>query len=211
MSFQDDIFSIPNENFKNNYVLVFDLGSMQHAIEYYHYSELVGEPLRLELDFICPLEHVTELIGLGERISSVAVDKFAVVEKKLKMESNSLQRIINRILLLNYRYRCPFPSECVPDLRSPQWDFRSYKKATQQNAGWALDIECKHSSQIVFCRLSWKPNVQFPQAAVLPMMPDLLLSYTSFCSFYKILASFHLLKLRQEEILAFTTLFYFHF
>ena len=42
------------------------------------------EPLSLELNFSFPLEHVTELIVLGERMFSVAVDKFGVVGKKLE-------------------------------------------------------------------------------------------------------------------------------
>ena len=56
---------------------------MQDATENCHYPELVGESLRLELNFIIPLEHVTKLIVLGERMSSVAVDKFDVVGKNI--------------------------------------------------------------------------------------------------------------------------------
>ena len=82
MNFQDDIPSIPIDDFKEHYVLVFDLTSMQDATENCHYLELVGEPLRLELNFTHPLENVSELIVLGERMSSVAVDKFGVVGKK---------------------------------------------------------------------------------------------------------------------------------
>ena len=83
MNFQDDIPSIPIDDFKDHYVLVFDLTSMQDATENCHYPELVGEPLRLELNFTNPLENVTELIVLGERMSSVAVDKFDVVGKNV--------------------------------------------------------------------------------------------------------------------------------
>ena len=54
---------------------------MQDGTENCHYSEVAGEPLRLELNFTFPLEHVTELIVLGERMSLVAVDKFGVVGK----------------------------------------------------------------------------------------------------------------------------------
>ena len=82
-NFQDDIPSIPIDNFKDHYVLVIDLTSMQDGTEICHYPELVGEPLRLELNFTFPLEHVTELIVLGERMSSVAVDKFGVVGKNI--------------------------------------------------------------------------------------------------------------------------------
>ena len=83
MNFQDDIPSIPIDDSKDHYVLVFDLTSMQDATDYCHYPELVGETLRLELKFTNPLENVTELIVLGERMSSVAVDKFGVVGKNV--------------------------------------------------------------------------------------------------------------------------------
>ena len=83
VNFQDDIPSIPINNFKDHYVLVFDLNSMQDATENCHYLELVGEPLRLALNFTFPLEHVTELIVFGERMSSIAVDKFGVVGKNV--------------------------------------------------------------------------------------------------------------------------------
>ena len=83
MNFQDDIPSIPMDDSKDHYVLVFDLTSMQDATENCSYPELLGEPLRLELNFTNPLENVTELIVLGERMSSVAVDKFGVVGKNV--------------------------------------------------------------------------------------------------------------------------------
>ena len=83
MHFQDEIPSIPIDNFKDHYVLVFDLTSMQDATENCQYPELVGEPLRLKLNFTFPLEHVTEFIVLGERMSSVAVDKFGVFGKNI--------------------------------------------------------------------------------------------------------------------------------
>ena len=78
MNFQDDIPSIPIDDFKDHYVLVFDLTSMQDATEHCHYPELVGEQLRLELNFPDHLENVTEFFVLGERMSSVAFDKFGV-------------------------------------------------------------------------------------------------------------------------------------
>ena len=84
INFQDDIPSKPIDDCKDHYVLVFDLTSMQDATENCHYHELVGERLRLELNFTNPLENVTELIVLGKRMSSVAVDKFGVVRKNVK-------------------------------------------------------------------------------------------------------------------------------
>ena len=83
MNFQDYIRSISIDYFKDNYKLVFDLISMQDATENFHYPGLVAERLRLELNFTFPLEHVTELIVLGERMSLVAVDRFGVVGKNI--------------------------------------------------------------------------------------------------------------------------------
>ena len=51
-NFQDDIPSIPIDKFKDDYVLVSEMTSMQDATENCHYSELFGEPLRLELNFL---------------------------------------------------------------------------------------------------------------------------------------------------------------
>ena len=51
INFQDDIPSIPIDDFKDHYVIVFDLTSMQDATENCHYPELVREPLGLELNF----------------------------------------------------------------------------------------------------------------------------------------------------------------
>ena len=76
INFEHDIPSIPFDKFKDHYVLVFDLTSMQNANQIYHFSELIVEPLRLELNFTFPLENVTELIVMAERMSSLAIDKF---------------------------------------------------------------------------------------------------------------------------------------
>ena len=84
MKSQDDIHWIPIHNFTVHYVLVFDLQSMQDATEKCHCQKLFGEPLRLEFNLTFPLEHVTELILLGEGMFSVAVDKVGVVGKHMK-------------------------------------------------------------------------------------------------------------------------------
>ena len=56
---------------------------MKDATEIFHHPELIGEPLRLELNFTFSLEHVSELIVLGERKSSVAVEKFGILGKNI--------------------------------------------------------------------------------------------------------------------------------
>ena len=83
LKLQDEILSIPTDNFKDHYILLFDLASMQDATKIGHYPELVGEPLRPELNYTFPLKHVTELIVLGEGMSSVVVDIFGVVAKNI--------------------------------------------------------------------------------------------------------------------------------
>ena len=84
MNFQDDILSIPIDNFKHHYELLFDLTSMKDATDNCHHIELVAEPLKLQLNFTFPQEYVIELFVLGERMFLVAVDKFAVVGKKIQ-------------------------------------------------------------------------------------------------------------------------------
>ena len=51
VNIQYHIPSNPIDKFKDHYVLVFDLISMQDATENCHHPELVGEPLRLKLIF----------------------------------------------------------------------------------------------------------------------------------------------------------------
>ena len=69
--------------FRDHYVLVFDLTSMQDATETCNYLKLVREQLRPQLNFNLLLKCVTELAVLWERMSLVAVDQFGVFGKKI--------------------------------------------------------------------------------------------------------------------------------
>ena len=152
MNFQDDIPSIPLDNFKDHYVLVFDMTSMQDATENFHYSELVGERLGLELNLTFLLEHVTELIVLGERMSSVAVDKFGVVGKKSKMDIVSLQQIFNRILLLKYRYRGSFPADYVPTPDNDTFAIINTQPSNMQGEHWIMVANSRQKMQFADSR-----------------------------------------------------------
>ena len=90
MIFQDDIPSIPIDNFKDHYVLVFELTSMQDATENCHYPELIGEPLKLELDFTFPLKQVTELIVLKNKCHRLQLTSLVLLEKTSEMDNLSL-------------------------------------------------------------------------------------------------------------------------
>ena len=91
MNFEDDIPSIPIDNFKDHYVLVFDLTSTQDATENCHYPVLVGEPLRLQLNFTFLPEHVTEIIVLGEECHRLQLTSLVLLERTSKMDKVSLQ------------------------------------------------------------------------------------------------------------------------
>ena len=45
-NFQDGILPRPFGNYKNHYVLVFDLTSMETATDIFHYHELVVQPTK---------------------------------------------------------------------------------------------------------------------------------------------------------------------
>ena len=82
-NFNEEIFALPNAFFTDHYVVVFDLTSVQDACEDVLYPELSGESLRLEMLFERPLTDVTELILLGEQISTVKNDQFGTVAKNV--------------------------------------------------------------------------------------------------------------------------------
>ena len=57
--------------------------SVEDAIQNFLYLDLIGEPLRVELNSTFSPENVTELIVMDKRISWAAVDTAGVVEKDL--------------------------------------------------------------------------------------------------------------------------------
>ena len=138
MTSQDDIPSISNDSFKDHYVLVFDVTSMQDDTGNRHYPELVGEPLRLELNFTYPLEHVTELSVLGKQISSVAVEKFGVVGKKSKLDNASLQHLIYRLQLLKHWFFGSIISDHVTILPNDTFAIKKTQPSKMQGEQWIL-------------------------------------------------------------------------
>ena len=62
MNFQNYMLSIPVDKLRENDLLVFDLTSMQDAIEDCHYPEFVGEPLRLQFKFTYALSTLQKLL-----------------------------------------------------------------------------------------------------------------------------------------------------
>ena len=81
MQFNEDFPALPLEDYQNHFFLVFDLTSLQDASEQLHYPEPSGESLRLDMFFQFPLEQVTEVIVLGERLSNIQIDNIGTVAK----------------------------------------------------------------------------------------------------------------------------------
>ena len=67
----------------NYYILVFDLVLLQNAAEQLHFPEFSRENSRLEMFFQFPLQQVTDVIVLRERLSNVQTDKFGTVAKNI--------------------------------------------------------------------------------------------------------------------------------
>ena len=117
---------------------------MQDATENFHYPELVGEPPRLELNFTHPLENVTELIVLGERMSSVAVEVWCCWKKWVKMDNFALQQIINRIPLLKFGYLGSFPSDYVPTIDNDTFAIINTQPSKLQGEHWIMIANFRH-------------------------------------------------------------------
>ena len=153
MNFQDGLPSFPSDNFKDHYVLVFDLNLMQDATKNCHSPKLVGEPMRLEPNFTFLLENVTELIVLEEWMSSVAFAKFGVAGKRFK--NGYCFSPANNQPYPTTQVSVPWFFPLWLCFSSLQWQFCHYKHATQQFAELSLDNDCKILSNIVFCQCHW--------------------------------------------------------
>ena len=94
MNSQDDVPSIPIDNFKVHYVLLFGLTSMQDATENCHYPELVGAPLRLELSLTFSIEYVTELILLEDKCLCLQLTCLVLLEKLSKIDNVCFKQIL---------------------------------------------------------------------------------------------------------------------
>ena len=195
MNFQEDITSIPIDNFKDHYVLVFDMTSMPDATENCHHLKLFGEPLRLELSFTYLLEHNTELIVLRGRKSSVSVDKFRVFGKKFESNSICLQQILNCIPLLRYRYFGSFPSDYVPIRPNETLALINTQTSDMQGKHWIIIAHSRH--KLFFADVLGQRS--FLKQQYKQIMPEPLQPQPIVCGFYAIYAPFNLFKSRQGE------------
>ena len=163
---------------------------------YCHSVNFCGEPPMLELHINFPLEHVTELSVLEERMSSVAIDRFGIVGKISKMDNFSFQQMANRMPLLENRYRGSFPSDYVPTLDNNTFAIINTHPSNMQGEHW---IMIANSRQILYFADSLGlKKYSFLKQHYEQMMPEPLQSHPSVCGFYTIYAVFHLFKVRKK-------------
>ena len=205
MNFQDDIPPTPNGNSEHHCVPGgFELTAMQEATGNCQYLEIIGEPLILELKFTFPLEQVTQLILLMERMSSVAVDMFDDVGKIIYKRKFSLQQKLNSIPPLKYWYRGSFPPDHIPTLDNDTFANINTQPRNMQGDPWLLIAD----SCQVMCSATFLGRIKYSffKPRYKQMMPGPLQSHASVGSLYTIKAAFHVLKIRKKKSLEFTML-----
>ena len=196
MNFQHDVPSIPVDNFKNHYVLVFDLTSMQDATEHCHYPELIGEPLRLELYFSSPLENVTEVIVCLLLLSTSLV----LWERIFEMDNTSLKQVVNRVHLLKYRYMGSFPSDFVPNLPNDTFAIINTHPSNTSGENWIMIAKFHHELYFGDSLGLSINNYPFLKQNYSQMFHTRLQDHPSVCGFYTTYAAFHLFKFQHEEV-----------
>ena len=118
------------------------------------------------------------------------------------MDYFALQKFINRMHLLKYRYLGSFPSDYVPNFDDDTFAFINTKPSNMHGEHWIMIASFRHEfyfADSLGCKVySFLNNQHYKQ-----MMPAPLQSYPSVCGYYTIYAAFHLFKIGQEEITGF--------
>ena len=118
--------------------------------------------------------------------------------KTSKRDNVSVQRLINRIPLLKYRYRGSFPSDYVP---TPDNDTFAIINSQPSIIQGEHRIMIANSRQILyFADPFGRKKYSIFKQQYEQMMPEPLQSHPCVCGFYPIFAAFHLFKIRQEDI-----------
>ena len=116
------------------------------------------------------------------------------------MDKFALQQIINRILLLQFRYLRSFPSDYVPTLGNDYFAIINTQFSNMQGEHWIMVANCQH--ELYFADFFGRKGYSFLKQHYKQMTPAPLQSHPSLCGFYTINAAFHLFKFQQEEITA---------
>ena len=114
------------------------------------------------------------------------------------MDKFALQQIVNRILLLKFRYLGSFPSDYVPTLDNDTFAIINTQPSKMQGEHWIMIANFRHDLYFADSR-GCKGYKFLSKQHYKRMMRAPLQSHPSVCGFYTIFAAFHLFKFRQEE------------
>ena len=136
-------------------------------------------------------------------MSSIAVDKSGVEERTFAKDNTSLKQIVNRILLLKYRYIGSYPSDFFPNLSNDTFAIINTQASNTSGKHWILIAKFHHELYFADSLGVSINNYPFLQQNYSLMVRTRLQNHLSECNFYTIHtihAAFHLFKFQQEEI-----------
>ena len=175
------------------------------VLKNYQYPEIIWGLLRLELNFTFRLEHVTDRIVLGERLSSVAINKFDAVGeifwKKKMLLSNK-----NEIVILKSHIESVVHSLQNMFQFLPLWICHyedTFQQQMMQVEHWTRAASSCHEFYFTHCLYCEKRS--FFKQDYNEMMPEALQSPPVNCGFYPTFTGYQVAK----RVLNLTMLKYF--
>ena len=114
------------------------------------------------------------------------------------MDNFTLQQVINRILLLKFRYIVSFPSDYVPTLDNDTFAIINTQPSNMQGEYWIVIANFRH--ELYFADSLGRKRYSFLTQHHKQMMPAPLQSHPSVCGFYTVYAAFHVFKFHQEKL-----------
>ena len=208
MNYQDDIPSLPNDNVKHHFVVVFDLTPMKDDTENCHQPDLVGEPKRLELIFTFHIQHVTEFTVMGNESLWLQLTSLLSSERQSEIDDVSFQRIISSIPLLKFRHSDSVFSGYVPSLDKDAFAFINTQPVNMQGDHWIIIANSRQFcilqifsvvQSTIFSRSNmnrWYQNHLSPTPPIMVSTQVMQLFISSICG--------------KKKLLDMTILMYFH-
>ena len=199
MNFQDDIPSIPIDDSKYHYVLVFDLNSMQDATENSLFWTCWGTTETGAKVYQSSWKRYWTHCIRWTNVVGCSWQVWCCWKECVKTENFALRQIMNRMSLLKFRYLGSFPSKYVPTLDNDTFAIINTQPNNMQGEHCIMIANFRHElyfADSLGCKVySFLNNQHYRQ-----MTPAPLQSHPSECGFYTIYAAFHLFKFRPEEI-----------
>ena len=199
MNFQDDIPSIPNDDFKDHYVLVFDLDftarrywKMSLSWTYWRTTETGAKFYPSSWK-----RYWTRCIG-WTNVVGCSWQTWCCWKECIKMDNFTLQQLINRIPLLNFGYLGSFPPHYVPTLGNDTCAIINTQPSNLQGEPRIMISNFRHElyfADSLGCTGFSVLNTQHYKQTI----PAALQSHPSVCGSHTIYAAFHLFKFRQED------------